>query len=269
MKKILVVTMLFVGSIISADVEKKVSQDGIKQDKTVELFGLLCDKSSMSKAYEPIFASLQVTDETTKEKIFTNFMEELKKDFTEVYSKHFNQDEISDLVNFYNSDSGRKYISKTVEVSSELGKSYAKLFTMIQEASPQSSPAKTETPKSDAIIYFADLIDGKTDDEIKELFNKEISHEGQTVVKFSAEWCGPCKGYAPIFAKVAEQAQKTATKDKTNNIKFIHVDSDKAKVIAQEYSVMALPTTIVFKDGKKVNSRPGALDKKTLESLIK
>jgi thiol-disulfide isomerase/thioredoxin len=60
---------------------------------------------------------------------------------------------------------------------------------------------------------------------------------------FSAEWCVPCKKFAPTFDKVS--------KNYKNKVEFIHYDSEKGegKVLADKYKVNSLPT-VVFIDAK-------------------
>lgn len=60
-------------------------------------------------------------------------------------------------------------------------------------------------------------------------------------VKFYADWCGPCKAYAPLF-------EELATKD--SNGKYIIVDVDKHPSAAERYQIRSIPTVIA--DGEKV-----------------
>jgi len=76
------------------------------------------------------------------------------------------------------------------------------------------------------------------------------------IVDFFAEWCGPCKVMAPIFEEVGEKF-----KDK---VKFLKLDVDANQNISQEFGVMSIPTIIVFKDGKAVESLVGLQDGDTL-----
>ena len=61
-----------------------------------------------------------------------------------------------------------------------------------------------------------------------------------TVVRFTAEWCGPCKAFAPVFNKIAEQNDET----------YVVVDVDEYPEVAQEYRVMSIPA--VFDHGQRV-----------------
>ena len=64
------------------------------------------------------------------------------------------------------------------------------------------------------------------------------------VIDFWAQWCGPCKMFAPIVDEVAEELE--------GKVKVGKVNVDDAPALAEKYSVMLIPTLILFKDGKDV-----------------
>jgi thioredoxin 1 len=68
----------------------------------------------------------------------------------------------------------------------------------------------------------------------------DSAHE--VVVRFTAEWCGPCKQFAPHYDKAAEVSDAT----------FLVVDIDKAPWAVSRYSIMGVPTTKVFRNGEFV-----------------
>jgi thioredoxin 1 len=78
---------------------------------------------------------------------------------------------------------------------------------------------------------------------MKKLTSSSELHTGLNVVKFSANWCGPCKMYAPIM----ENASKQFT-----DVNFYSVDVDEQSNLAAEFGVTNLPTTVVIKNGKIV-----------------
>lgn len=80
------------------------------------------------------------------------------------------------------------------------------------------------------------------------------------VVDFFATWCGPCKAVAPVVGKLSE----TYT-----NVKFLQVDVDKVGSVAQELQVRAMPTFVLFKDGKLQDKRVVGGNMKELEDGIK
>ncbi len=86
-------------------------------------------------------------------------------------------------------------------------------------------------------------------------FESEVLNSDQPVlVDFSATWCGPCKQLAPI---VEEYAADNASKMKVGKI-----DIDQAQDIAMKYMVMGVPTLMLFKDGKPIETARGFMPKK-------
>lgn len=65
------------------------------------------------------------------------------------------------------------------------------------------------------------------------------------VMKFEAEWCGPCKALTPVWERVV---------DATDDVEFVVVDIDKEPDTAAEYSVRAIPTIVFIKDGEQVDN---------------
>ena len=78
--------------------------------------------------------------------------------------------------------------------------------------------------------------------EIKDAeFDAEIS-SGLCLVDFFATWCGPCKMLSPLLDEIAKQL---------TDVKFLKVNIEDNGVKADELGVKALPTLILFKDGKE------------------
>jgi thiol-disulfide isomerase/thioredoxin len=74
-------------------------------------------------------------------------------------------------------------------------------------------------------------------------FRKAIS-SGKTVCMFTAVWCGPCRLMYPRLESVAKQLGR--------GYRFIKVDIDRCRTIAQEYDCMTIPVVILFENGKEV-----------------
>lgn len=84
---------------------------------------------------------------------------------------------------------------------------------------------------------------------------------GTKVIKFYADWCGPCKVYAKTFNKVAEEL-----KDK---VEFINVNIETDTTgLAAEYKVKSIPFTVVLQEGKDVKKEVGQLREQALKELI-
>lgn len=86
-------------------------------------------------------------------------------------------------------------------------------------------------------------------------------NKGIVVVDFFATWCGPCKMLAPVFEQVGEEMKNDAT--------FLKVDIDQSLEIAQKFRISTVPTMIIFKDGKPVESLVGFMPKESIVQKVK
>jgi thioredoxin 1 len=83
---------------------------------------------------------------------------------------------------------------------------------------------------------------------------------GLVLVDFWAEWCGPCKMIGPVLEELARDMQGKVTIGKVN------VDENPAS--AGNYGVRSIPTLMLFKDGKLVSTKVGALPKQALQTWV-
>lgn len=94
----------------------------------------------------------------------------------------------------------------------------------------------------------------------KENFENEVINSDKPVlVDFWATWCGPCKMLAPIIEEIANE---------NDSIKVGKVNVDEQQELAVKFGIMSIPTVLVFKGGKVVNTSVGYCSKEKLESLI-
>jgi len=87
-------------------------------------------------------------------------------------------------------------------------------------------------------------------------FQAEVVESTDPVlVDFWAPWCGPCRIIAPSLEEINEE---------TENLRIVKLNVDENQVTAAKYSVMSIPTLLVFKNGSVVKTIVGALPKQRL-----
>ena len=86
-------------------------------------------------------------------------------------------------------------------------------------------------------------------------------NSGVVVVDFFATWCGPCKMLAPVFEQAGEEMKNDAT--------FLKVDIDQSLEIAQQFRISTVPTMMIFKDGKPVETLVGFMPKESIVQKVK
>ena len=93
-------------------------------------------------------------------------------------------------------------------------------------------------------------------------FQKEVlDSEQPTIVDFWASWCGPCKMIAPVFEELSSQY--------SGKVKFAKVNVDENPKIPANYGVRGIPTLIMFKEGKVLDTLIGLVPKDRLETFLK
>lgn len=99
--------------------------------------------------------------------------------------------------------------------------------------------------------------------EIKSIEEIMAYREGPVVALFHAVWCSPCRQMGPEFDDVASSYQNDPRK-----IMFRRVDIDSYQVFAQENQVRGVPNLFIFRDGKRVDSQAGGMDKENIKKTI-
>ena len=101
-------------------------------------------------------------------------------------------------------------------------------------------------------------------DNVKEIsaenFNEQVElHKGFVLVDFFAEWCGPCKMITPIVEEINQEF---------DNLKVVKVNADTAQDVMRQYGIRGIPTLLLFKEGKVIATKVGALSHPQLRDFI-
>jgi thioredoxin 1 len=87
----------------------------------------------------------------------------------------------------------------------------------------------------------------------------EETATGLNVIKFYADWCGPCRMFTPIMENVSKLNE---------NVNFFSVNVDESRELAKQFDVQNLPTVVIVKEGKIVEKFIGLKNAKEVSSLI-
>ena len=92
-------------------------------------------------------------------------------------------------------------------------------------------------------------------------FENDVLYSSKLIlVDFWAEWCGPCKQIGPILEEIAQE--------KKDILKVIKLNIDENPLTPQKYGVQGIPTLMLFKDGKLIDSKVGSMPKSVLTEWI-
>jgi thioredoxin 1 len=94
----------------------------------------------------------------------------------------------------------------------------------------------------------------------KDDFEQTVTDNDFVMVDFWAPWCGPCKGFAPVYDKVSEVYP---------DVVFAKVNTEVEQELAGYFQVRSIPTLMIFREKVIIFSQAGALPESALHDLLK
>ena len=98
-----------------------------------------------------------------------------------------------------------------------------------------------------------------TTDLNQEYFQETIESNDIVLVDWWADWCGPCKMFAPVYDEVSQQH---------DDIVFGKIDTEDQQQLAAAAGISSIPTLMAFRENVLVFSQPGAINAQQLDQLI-
>jgi thioredoxin 1 len=90
-------------------------------------------------------------------------------------------------------------------------------------------------------------------------FEEVILNNDFVVIDFWAPWCGPCKGFAPVY---------DAASEKHEGIVFAKVNTEEHQALAGHFQIRSIPTLVIFREKVIIYAQPGALPASGFDDLI-
>ena len=98
-----------------------------------------------------------------------------------------------------------------------------------------------------------------TIDLTNETFEKTVNDNAMVIIDFWAPWCGPCRGFAPVYEKASESHP---------DVVFAKVNTDEQQELAGAFGIRSIPTLMVFREKVILFQQAGALPGQALEQVI-
>ncbi|WP_027020066.1 thioredoxin [Corynebacterium sputi] len=99
-----------------------------------------------------------------------------------------------------------------------------------------------------------------TIDVTNENFASTVEQEGIVLVDAWAEWCGPCKQFAPIYEQASERHQ---------DVVFAKLDTDSNQEVSAALGIQSIPTLFLFRDGILLFQNPGVIPGEAIDDVLK
>ena len=93
----------------------------------------------------------------------------------------------------------------------------------------------------------------------KDNFEHTVNGNPIVIVDFWAPWCGPCRGFAPVFEKASEAHP---------DVVFAKVNSDEQQELAGAFNIRSIPTLMVFREKVILFQQAGALPGQALDQVL-
>ena len=93
----------------------------------------------------------------------------------------------------------------------------------------------------------------------KDNFEQTVNGHPMVIVDFWAPWCGPCRGFAPVFEKASEAHP---------DVVFGKINSDEQQELAAAFNIRSIPTLMVFREKVLLFQQAGALPGQALEQVL-